>query len=106
MKQYGFNFATEFSKKQIGVVYAAAKRGDLKVEKWYMSRLYDLADYYGHDDNRSVEFEERFILNILDAVFSGDYETAQKMIEKEEEDHYNLMGRKTQNSIDRTVMVK
>ena len=46
MKNYGANKATEFSKKQISVIYGMAKRVELKVEKWVMSDLYDLADYY------------------------------------------------------------
>ena len=69
MKEYGANKATEFSKKQISVIYSKAKNGELKVEKWYMSRLYDLAEYYGYDYNRSVEFEERSILKIIESVF-------------------------------------
>ncbi len=36
MIQYGANKATEFSKKQIGVIFGMAKRGELKVEKFIM----------------------------------------------------------------------
>ena len=34
MKQYGANKATEFTKKQIGVIFANAKSGNLKIENW------------------------------------------------------------------------
>lgn len=80
MKQYGMNKATEFTRKQIGVIYAAAKRGDLKVEKWVVNEFYDLADYYGYDDNRMVEFAEKKILMILDAIFGKDMGRAQELI--------------------------
>ena len=69
MRNYGANKATEFTKKQIGVIYRMAKNGELKVEKWVISDFYDLADYYGYDDNGSVEASERKIKKILDAVF-------------------------------------
>lgn len=105
MKQYGANKATEFSKKQISVIYGKAKSGELKIEKWYMSRLYDLADYYGYDDNRSVEEEEVFILQIIDAVFSGNTEKAQELIDSETEKHFNLMGRKYQSRCNRGLFV-
>lgn len=104
MKQYGFNKATEFSKKQIGVIFANVKQGKLKAEKWYMSRMYDLADYYGYDDNRSVEAEERAIKSILKAVFDGDLDAAQDRIDKEQDHIFNLLTEKAQKSIDRDLM--
>ncbi len=105
MKQYGFNKATEFSKKQISVIYAKAKSGDLKVEKWMMSKLYDLADFYGTDDNGSVEFEERFVLNILRSVFDGDLEDAQERINSTADIFFNNYTDKFQKTLDRTVFV-
>lgn len=69
MRNYGANKTTEFTKKQIGVIYRMAKNGELKVEKWVISDFYDLADYYGYDDNRNVEASEKKIKKILDAVF-------------------------------------
>lgn len=82
MKQYGARFATEFTKKQIGVIYRMAKTGDLKVEQWIMSELYDLADYYGYDDNRSVADKEVKVLRILDKVFSNETAEAQELIDE------------------------
>lgn len=94
MKIYGAKKATEFSKKQVGVIYAKAKAGELKVERWVMTELYDLADYYGYDDNGSVEWNERFILMILEAVFSGDLEDAQERIDRYTESGWNALSRK------------
>ena len=84
MKEYGFNKATEFTKKQIGVIYYKAKSGELKVEKWFMSFLYDLADYYGTDSNRLVEERESEVLKILDNVFSNKIDEAQELINEKE----------------------
>lgn len=66
MKTYGNGMkTTEFTKKQINVIYSMAKQDKLKVEKWYINNLYSLADYYNYDSNGSTELEERFVLNIL-----------------------------------------
>lgn len=105
MRQYGINKATEFTAKQISVVYGKAKRGDLKVEKWFISELYDLADYYGRDDNRSVERMESEVQAILEAVFGNDLKKAQNLIDETSEEWFNLYGKKTQSKCDRTVFV-
>lgn len=105
MKQYGANFATEFTKKQIGVVYGKAKSGILKVEKWYMSNMYDLADYYGYDSNRSVAESERHIKKILEAVFSNDLENAQNLINEDSDRVYRLFSKKNQAACDRALYV-
>ena len=106
MRQYGNGMkATEFSKKQISVIYAMAKKGELKVEKWYMNYLYDLAEYYGHDDNGSVELTERHINRMLEKVLAHDIEGAQKDITWHTEHEYNLFGRKTKANCDRTVFI-
>lgn len=104
MKQYGAHKATEFSKKQINVIFAKAKKGDLKVEKWYMSELYNLADYYGYDDSKSVEFDEAWVLRILEAVFSGDNEEAQKLIDSTTENWFNRYSLKAQAGKDRSYL--
>lgn len=104
MKQYGANKATEFSRKQISAIYSKAKSGELKVEKWIMNRLYDLADYYGYDDNRSVERSEVKVLEILDAVFGGDLAKAQELIDSFTESEYNDLGIKAQKSANREMV--
>ena len=105
MRQYGFNKATEFSKKQINVIYAKAKNNDLKVEKWLISKMYDLADYYGTDDNGSVAQNEQTILQILDKVFAGELEEAQEKIDFLAEWMFNSYTDKYQRTIDRSVYV-
>ena len=106
MKQYGAKKATEFTKKQINVIYANAKNGNLTIEKWAMQNLYDLADYFGYDDNRSVEREEEVIKMILESVFNNDFEAAQKMIFELQDNWYNWAGNKTKASYDRSIFVK
>ena len=104
MKTYGTNKATEFTKKQINVVFAKAKNGELKVEKWYIQHLYELADYYGYDYNRSVEDEERFIKEILDSVFANDIKKAQSLIDSQTEKIFNLLSRKNRENADRSFV--
>lgn len=105
MKQYGYNKATKFTAKQISVIYGKAKAGVLKVEKWFIKELYDLANYYGMDSNRSVETHEREVKSILALVFSGDFETAQNFINEMQDSWFNLKGRKEQAKCDRNAFV-
>ena len=105
MKYYGANKATEFTRKQINVIFAKAKRGELKVEKWFIGTLYDLAEYYGYDSNGSVAEKESSILNILESVFSGNIKKAQEDINFLTNKIYNSYGRKMQAGIDRSVFI-
>ena len=105
MKVYGTYFATEFTKKQINVIYGKAKNGELKVEKWFIRDLYELAEYYGHDFNRSTESLERTVKKILELVFSGEIEEAQILINETEDDWYSRYGKKTTAQCDRDVFV-
>lgn len=105
MKQYGANKATEFTKKQINVIFAKAKNGTLKVEKWFISECYALAEYYGYDDNRSIEDSERQVLKILEAVFANNDEVAQKLINETADDWFNYYSSKKQAKCDRNIFV-
>lgn len=80
MRIYGDKKATEFTKKQINVIYAKNKKGELNVSKKVLNDFYNLADFYGYDDNRTVESCEAAILNILDNVFGNNNEEAQHLI--------------------------
>lgn len=104
MKRYGMNEATEFSKKQIGVIFAKAKQGSLKVEKWAMSRMYDLADFYGMDSNGSIAKEEQWIKAILEAVFSGNIAEAQEQIDSYTRITFNEFTSKAQSKMDRSYV--
>lgn len=104
MREYRTGKATEFSKKQIGVIYWKAKEGTLKVEKWVISELYDLADYFGYDDNRSVEQSERKVLKILESVFSGNFKKAQTLIDEYTESEFKSLSRKYQERVDRKLL--
>jgi hypothetical protein len=104
MKAYGFKKATEFSKKQISVIYGCAKRGELKVEKWMMSNMYDLADFYGTDDNGSVEKEETEILSILESVFGHDMDSAQAKLDRYTENLFGKLTEKRQKASDRAFV--
>lgn len=104
MKNYGDKKATEFTKKQVGVLFSKAKTGELKVEKWFMSKIYDLADFYGYDDNGSVEKDEQAVLEILDAMFSGDTEKVQGLINEMTDHMFNLYTPKFQAKFNRNLV--
>lgn len=104
MKQYGFFKATEFSAKQISVIYRKAKNGELNVEKWVINRLYELAEYYNYDSNGSVSDEEIDIKKILETVFANDLATAQKLIDKYTKRTFGLLGAKKQAKCDRSLV--
>ena len=72
--------STEVTAKQVNVIYSAAKRGLLKVQKFQIKAMYDLANYYGHDYCGDTEIEEKFLLDIINFVFKNDYENAQDLI--------------------------
>lgn len=105
MRQDGFYKSTEFTKKQISVIYGKAKSGALKVEKWFIAHIYDLADYSGYDDNGNVAQSEREVKTILNAVFENDLEKAQELINKTADDWYERAGKKTNAKRDRNAFV-
>lgn len=104
MKRYGFNFTTEFTAKQINVIYGCAKRGELKIQKFVMSDLYDLANYYGTDSSRSVARSESYVIDILNDVFEKNYTSAQNRIDEYAEILFRSYSDKYQRSLDRTFV--
>lgn len=105
MKQYSNGMkATEFSKKQINVLYGFAKRGELKIEKWVIKDFYDYADYYNFDYNRSAEMAEVEILEILKSMFNGAIKECQALINAYTEKHMELLSIKNQRNADRTLV--
>lgn len=104
MKQYGAKKATEFTRKQINVLWVKAKNEQLKIEKWFIKELYDLADYYGFDDNGSVARCEQAIEGILRAVFAGDLSTAQDKINILTESIFTSYTAKVRAKFDRALV--
>lgn len=102
MKQYGANKATEFNKGSLSPIYKAAKSGELKVEKWFMSKLYDLADYYGYDHNGSVANEEADVLRILDHM--NDLEATQELIDSTTELWFERYTEKVRKGFNRNYV--
>lgn len=104
MKQYGSKFSTEFTKKQIGVLYYKAKDGVYNVEKWFMAELYNAADYYGYDDNRSMATFESCVKTILDLMFEGKEEECQSAIDTLTEKTFNQYSTKISKKFDRNMV--
>lgn len=104
MKQYGAMKATEFTKKQINVIFRMAKNGELKVQKFVINDMYNLADFYGYDDNKNAERSEVKIMNILDNVFSGNVEKSQDLIDEYTEWLFGNLSMKYQQKADRALV--
>lgn len=104
MKRYGLNKATEFTRKQINLAYRNAKQGNLKVEKWMMNRMYDLSDYYGTDDDGSIQKFEQRVKHILSLILEEDFENAQVQINNLTEWVFNSFTPKYQKRLDRNFI--
>ena len=77
-------FAKTYSRKQMGVVYRAMKEGKLTIDKADVSYMYDLCDgievFNTNDSNRAEKLFHGMRV-ALDAIFAGEYETAQVSID-------------------------
>ena len=105
MKAYANGMkATNISRKQIGVIFGKAKRGELKVQRFVMSDFYDIADFYNYDDNGNVERAEAQIRRILDEVFAGNDQKAQELIDSYTEALFNQLGINAQKKVNRTLV--
>lgn len=105
MKTYGNGMkATEISKKQVNVIWAKAKAGELKVEKWIMKDFYDIADFYGYDYNGSVASDESTLKKIIDKMFAGALSEAQTMIDEYTTRTWELSGNKRRAAADRKLV--
>ena len=82
MKNYGAMKATEFTKKQVNVIFACNKQGKIKVSDKAIKKLYNLADFYNYDDNGNVEILESFVLIAIENLFDNDYESAQESLDQ------------------------
>lgn len=105
IRQYGSKYATEFTKKQISVIYYKAKSEELRVEKWFILELYALADYFGYDDNKNIANEEKEVLDILKEVFDNNLDKAQKLIDETSNKWYNLYSNKIKSKINRNLFI-
>jgi len=74
------------TRKMANVIFACAKAGKIKLERWQMSSIYNLADKssddYIIDWNGNTSKEVDAVREILNCVFSGDFEKAQAKINK------------------------
>ena len=70
---------TTITRKQAGLVYAAAKNGELDMDKAMIGRMYDEADFGpipGNARDRKVE-----VRNLIDALVNGETREAQMHVE-------------------------
>ena len=77
-------FAKTYSRKQMGVVYRAMKEGKLTIDKADVSYLYDMCDgmqVWNTNDSKTAEKLFHGMRVALDAIFAGEYETAQTAVD-------------------------
>lgn len=102
MKVYGNGMkATEFNKRDLAPIYRMAKEGTLKVEKWFMNDLYNMAEYYNFDNNGNAERYERKVLDLLKIE---DIAELQDAINEMTESEYSLLGIKAQQKANRNMV--
>lgn len=74
-----------FSRKQIGVIYAANKRNQLNVDSKFISTLYnyytDLSGWQAQENYNRNSIVCDKVEDAIDAIFKNDYEEAQRCIE-------------------------
>lgn len=82
------NYGT-FSRKQIGVIFAATKRGDIVVRSKFISEMYnyytDLSGYQAQDNYNRNGIVCDSIDDAITAIFANDYLEAQKQIDRAQE---------------------
>lgn len=94
------------TRKQANAIFACAKAGKIKLERWQMSSIYNLADISGDDCtidwNGSINKEIEIVRDILACVFAGDYQKAQAKING----FYDLAnyGKKFRNKADHRLI--
>ena len=103
MKTSDTTNSTKITRKQINVIYAKAKSGDLKIERWLMNELYDLPEWPDYDmDKTTIRFKEN-VLKILDAVFANDLEKAQELINETADSRYTKLAAPTRGKLIRSI---
>lgn len=73
-------YTRSYSRKQAGVVYAASKRGDVNMTREAVALVYDCIGEIEVYDGRTADIAKNLpmaVHNMVDAIFAGDYATAQ-----------------------------
>lgn len=84
-------YHTYISRKQIGVIFANWKRGNLSLTEDHIHWLYNrCAEIRGFNDNNAFEDVLQRVKHGVDAIFAGDLAEAQEKIE-EAYDYYHII---------------
>lgn len=105
MKAYANGMkSSTISRKQVGVLYGMAKRGEVKIEKFVMADFYNIADYYGYDDNRTLENDESSLKEMINLAFEKKYDELQEAVNKYSEKLFHGFSKKRQQESDRSLV--
>ena len=78
MEQYGANKKAEVNSK---LIYRAAKEGRISIPLWYFMEAKSVGEYYGYDDNRSIERAEGRFQIVTKALEEGNDIEAQRLVD-------------------------
>lgn len=71
----------QLTRKQAGVIFGASKRGEIKISKNFIAKMYEVADFYGYDDNGTKQLLNDGFKAIVDTFFN-DRANTQTEIDK------------------------
>ncbi|MCD8201971.1 MAG: hypothetical protein LUD47_07895 [Clostridia bacterium] len=85
---------TDVTRRQVNVIYAKVKAGELRAEKWVLNQMYKVADWcdYGRVDMYTfdrVRNAENEIRKVLGAIFGGKKREAQVMLDNLADEWHN-----------------
>lgn len=76
------------TRKQVGVIYRAAKEDRIVCPAWIFAELYSLADNPRRKKTPGTRRKGREAQEILESVLSGRYDLAQEAVEEYAEEEY------------------
>lgn len=76
------------TRKQVNAIYRAAKENRVACPAWVFDELYRIAEYPRRMKTPGMRRKDQAGERIMEAVFSGDFKAAQRLIELYSEDEF------------------
>ena len=73
--------ATCFTKRQVGLIYRAAKDGNVKIPMWVMTAMYDMAEFYGYS-NKTIEEAESLVEMAIEEAANREWSWLQEHVDE------------------------
>lgn len=95
---------SSITRKQVNVLFAKAKAGELKIERFAISAMYDLADGYFWEAGESMKEDEKNVKAAVNNVFNGKMSAAQDRINKYTAEIFGRCTEKKQAELNRAYV--